>query len=189
MHDMTDLDTARVSTERLNLVAATPAMLKAELSDRAHLSELLAADIPAGWPPDLLDEGAVQYTLDKVRQGPEQEGWWMWFVMLTAEHQHTLIGSAGYKGPPDERSAVEVGYGILPEFQCHGYATEATKALISRSNARDDVSIVAAETLPELKPSIKVMNKCGMSFVGPGAETGVIRYEVTREAWVASPSD
>ncbi len=179
----TSADMISLHTDRLRLTAATPAMLKAELSDGVHLAELLEADVPAGWPPDLLDEAAVQYTLDKTEQGPEQVGWWMWFVILTEHHQHTLIGGAGYKGPPDEQGSVEIGYGIVPEFQRHGYGTEAAKALIRRAFDDDAIKLVIAETLPELEASIKVMNKCGMSFLGEGEEQGEIRYGVTREAW------
>jgi RimJ/RimL family protein N-acetyltransferase len=34
-----------------------------------------------------------------------------------------------------------------------------------------------AQTLPELAPSIGVLEKCGFRFAGEGGEPGVIRYE------------
>ena len=35
-----------------------------------------------------------------------------------------------------------------------------------------------AETLPELTASIRVLEKNGFRFAGPGSEDGVIRYEL-----------
>jgi RimJ/RimL family protein N-acetyltransferase len=80
---------------------------------------------------------------------------------------------------------VEVGYSICPEYQRRGFASEATRALIAHAFASPQVTRVDAETLPELEPSISVMLKCGMRFLGPGSEPGTIRYGVTREEWSA----
>lgn len=179
---MSDL---RLRTERLELIAADEAMLVAAMRDRDELARLLDAAIPTSWPPELLDAAALQYTLDKVRQGPGHGGWWMWFVLLVDGVERTLIGSGGYKGPPvsfrGQDGVVEVGYGILPDFRGRGYATELTKALIERAFAHPAVTGVAAETLPEFAASIRVMSKCGMAFIGDGSEPGTIRYEVMRE--------
>lgn len=179
-----------LQTERLELVCATPAMLHADLGKNYdELGEQLDAVVTGEWPPELLDEGPIRYTLEKLNHDPEHAGWWMWYIILAGDDdsRRTLIGTVGYKGPPDENGMIEVGYGILPEFLCKGYATEATKALIERAFAIDEVTRAIAETLPELAPSIRVMEKCGMQFVGEGSEDGVIRYEVTREAWHSLP--
>jgi ribosomal-protein-alanine N-acetyltransferase len=70
---------------------------------------------------------------------------------------------------------VEVGYSLLPAYQNKGFATEATAALIAAAY-RNGAKQVLAETLPHLIASRRVMEKCGMVFVGPGSEDGVIRY-------------
>jgi ribosomal-protein-alanine N-acetyltransferase len=70
--------------------------------------------------------------------------------------------------------------GILDQFQNRGYATEAMLALMARVFEDPRVTSITAETLPDLKPSIRIMEKCGMSFVGPGSEPGVIRYRKAR---------
>jgi RimJ/RimL family protein N-acetyltransferase len=36
---------------------------------------------------------------------------------------------------------------------------------------------VILETLPDLTPSIGVLEKCGFRFIGEGSESGVVRYE------------
>jgi RimJ/RimL family protein N-acetyltransferase len=40
-------------------------------------------------------------------------------------------------------------------------------------------------TLPELVGSIGVLRKCGFRHIGEGSEPGVIRYELTRDEYLA----
>ncbi len=91
----------------------------------------------------------------------------------------TLIGSAGYKGPPSD-GAVEVGYGIVSDRRRRGYASEVTRGLVAHAFARSGIERAIAETLPELVGSIGVLRKCGFQFVGEGSEPGVIRFELLR---------
>ena len=58
--------------------------------------------------------------------------------------------------------------------------TEAVARLITWAFSHQNVVEVAAETLPHLKRSIRVMEKNGFVFRGPGSEHGVIRYVVER---------
>jgi ribosomal-protein-alanine N-acetyltransferase len=39
---------------------------------------------------------------------------------------------------------------------------------------------VAAETYPSLTASLRVMEKCGMTLAGEGAEGGTVRYIIKR---------
>lgn len=48
---------------------------------------------------------------------------------------------------------------------------------------------VIAETLPALRPSIRVLEKSGFKFIGQGSELGVIRYQLTREDHLALMSN
>jgi [ribosomal protein S5]-alanine N-acetyltransferase len=168
-------------TDRLDLIPATPETTRAAIADVPALGRALGAAVPPSWPPELLDRPALEFTLDKLRRGPPHTAWWLYFVVLRADSDaRVLIGSVGYKGPPTDDGTVEVGYGILPEYQRRGYASEAVRALVARAFAVPAVHRVIAETLPELTPSIGVMTKCGFTLLGEGSEPGVIRYELVR---------
>jgi RimJ/RimL family protein N-acetyltransferase len=39
---------------------------------------------------------------------------------------------------------------------------------------------VSAQTYPSLPESIKVMERCGMTYVGPGEDEGTVRYQRRR---------
>jgi [ribosomal protein S5]-alanine N-acetyltransferase len=168
-----------LATDRLDLIPATVESTRAAISDVPQLGRLLNAAVPPSWPPDLLDRPALTFTLGKLRKGPGQAGWWLYFVVLRAGGR-ALIGTVGYKGPPSNDGTVEVGYGILPEYQRRGYASEAVRTLVATGFAVPQVHRIIAETLPSLTPSIGVLTKCGFSFIGEGSEHGVIRYELRR---------
>ncbi len=172
-----------IITNRLELVPATPDTTRAALAGADALGAGLDAVVPSTWPPEYLDAPALEFTLKRLSQGAQQEGWWLHFVILpNASTGRTLIGSAGYKGPP-QNGTVEVGYGIVSDHRRRGYATELTHGLVAHAFQREDLQRVIAETLPELTPSIGVLTKCGFRLIGAGSEPGVIRYELTRNEY------
>jgi RimJ/RimL family protein N-acetyltransferase len=175
-----------VITERLELLPATPESTRAALEGKPALAAMLGVIVPSSWPPEFLDPPSLEFTVRRLTEGPEQAGWWLHFVLLTqAAAGRTLIGSAGYKGPPSPEGTVEVGYGIVPDHQRQGYASEAVRGLLAHAFAVPAVQRVIAETLPELTPSIGVLRKCGFRLVGEGSEPGVIRFELTRADYSA----
>jgi RimJ/RimL family protein N-acetyltransferase len=170
-----------LKTARLELVAATPHLLRAEGEGREAFGRQLGAHVPGAWPPELYDDDARLWTLNALETRPDAAGWWMYYVVLADARE--LIGVAGYKGPPAD-GTVEVGYGVLDAHRRQGYATEATRALVDRAFATPGVTRVIAETLPHLHPSIGVMEKLGFTLEGEGSEEGVIRFTLPRERWI-----
>jgi RimJ/RimL family protein N-acetyltransferase len=170
-----------ILTERLALIPATAELVRAALDDKIELAARLQAAVPPTWPPEYLDDASLQYTLDRLAEGPGNVGWWLHFIVLKDDGQgRTLIGSGGYKGPPSPDGAVEVGYGIVSDHRRRGYAVEATRGLLTKAFSVPSVSRAIAETLPELTPSIGVLTKCGFRLIGEGSEPGVIRFELTQ---------
>lgn len=168
-----------IPTARLDLVPCSVPTLRAAIEDSARLGTLLGASVPAEWPPELLDEPALQWTLDRVRDDPDGGTWYMYWMVVRDDPARPLVGCSGYKGPPSG-GTVEIGYGVVPEYQRRGYASEASRALVDAAFADSRVERVIAETLPGLDASIAVLGKCGFSFVGEGSLPGVLRYELSR---------
>ena len=169
-------------TRRMNLVPATAAHVRAELSDRGAFARMLGARVPAAWPPSLYDRPAMKYTLKRQRAAP-QHGWSTWYLLLRTDAKPLLVGICGFKGPPEE-GMVEVGYGVLQYFQRRGLATEATAALTRWAFSHPRVELVMAQTLPELTASIRVLEKLGFTQRGTPLEEGAIRFEITREEFL-----
>lgn len=171
-----------IRTACLNLVPLTPALGAADLSGRETLERALRAEVPGGWPPEFFESDKLEWTIDHLEQRPDEVGWWMYYVILRG-HGGILVGVAGYKGPPDDLGHIEIGYSILGEFRGRGIATEATLALAGHAFARADVDCVVAHTFPAFNASRNVLEKSGFRHTGPGAESDVIRYELTRTDW------
>lgn len=179
----------RLRTARLDLVTATPQHVLVALEDFAKgttkLGGLLAAEIPASWPPRELDEHAHRHILDALHRGPAQLGWWMRYVVLHhgPDARPLLVGTVGLKGLPQD-GKVEIGYSIVDDQQRRGFATEATAALVDWAFEHDDVDEVFAQTLPELEPSIGVLRKLAFTPAEP-REEGTLCFTKSRAQWLA----
>ncbi len=175
----------QITTQRLALIAATAELLSAEMEDLAAFRQKLRVEVPASWPPDFYDRPAQEWMLNYLKENTDAAGWGLWYLVLrgTNEFPETLIGTCGYKGIPSADGTVEIGYSVLPEYQRKGYATEAAKALVGRAFEHSELSRVIAETYPELTASIRVLEKNGFVLTGNGSEPGVIRFELSRNAY------
>ncbi|MGH9764896.1 MAG: GNAT family N-acetyltransferase, partial [Blastocatellia bacterium] len=118
-------ESLKIRTPRLELIAATPQLVRAELADLDLFSKMLDARVPASWPPELYDRQAAEWTLTYLESEPERAGWALWYCILPGDASpgRVLAGIAGYKGTPSSEGRVEIGYGVLSEFQRAGYAT------------------------------------------------------------------
>jgi len=63
-----------LTTSRLTLIPVTLEIIEAEIGDRARLSQLLGAEVPADWPPPLNDENTMRWTRDHLAANPDN-GW------------------------------------------------------------------------------------------------------------------
>ena len=173
---------ATLVTPRLDLLPALLVHAEASIAGSAAIASLLRVIVPPSWPPELLDEGALEFFRDQIAAGESQAQWWFYFVLCREDNgSRTLIGSAGFKGPPDALGMVEIGYSILPEFQRSGYASEASQALVAFAFRDARVQRVIAETLPELIASMRVMRRCGMRQLDETPnESGGVRFGITR---------
>jgi RimJ/RimL family protein N-acetyltransferase len=87
------------------------------------------------------------------------------------------------KVPPDADGVVEIAYGVAPEYQGRGYATEAATALVEFALSDPRVQTVRAHTLPEPNASTRVLTRNGFRHLGEvmDPEDGrVWRWELRR---------
>ena len=75
-----------------------------------------------------------------------------------------------HDGRPAER---ELGYRLHPDTWGKGYATEGAAALLRDAFARPGIARVYAHSLLDNPGSIRVMEKIGMTYVGPWSYRGL----------------
>ena len=156
-----------IESERLKLVLETPANVLARIE---AMSPADKAEISPDW-------------LARVRASTEADPWTHGFSMVDRA-SGAVIGSCGYKDPPDLEGVVEIAYGVDPDYQGHGYATEAARALVHFAFGSDGVRLIRAHTLPGNDASTRVLTKCGFEKVGEvvDPEDGLVwRWERTSE--------
>ncbi len=158
--------------------------MQTELSgDRGQQAQLLNAIVPAAWPPEHWEPHCFPFLEKMYAEHPHTEGWARYLV-LRGEPE-TLVGTVG--GFPRGREEAEIGYGLLPDFQRRGLATEAARALITELFRDDLIQAVSAQTFASSAASMRVMERCGMRPFGLGDEEGTVRYRMERGAQNTSP--
>ena len=86
---------------------------------------------------------------------------WAYGFAVVPREGRSVIGTVGFKGPPDAAGVVEVAYGIVPAFRGQGYATEAATAAVEFAFADARVRRARAHTLPTPNASTRVLARCG----------------------------
>jgi ribosomal-protein-alanine N-acetyltransferase len=139
-----------------------------------------------------LDPDVIRYTLDPIkdidhaRQVLEQvilpqyalynHGRWAVLVKPGLG----FIGWCGLKYVP-ERNEIDLGYRFIKQAWGKGYATEAAYASIRYGFEKLNLQRITGRAMPGNTGSLKVLQKCGMTYVGEGVVDGhpAITYELS----------
>lgn len=177
--------TPDILTPRLELIAITLEMIRAGMTKSPDFAILVNAELPPEWPPTDWDEHAYEYTVGKMTLYPGFHGWGRYIALkpTTGGGRRTLIGTCGATLPIELNDDPEIGYGLLPQYQRLGYASEAVAALVGWIFSHPHVRSVNAQTFPHLLPSQGVLARNGFQLVGhgPGPEEGTILFRKWRE--------
>lgn len=141
-------------TERLFLIPLQPDGMRALLARTTD--------------PELVGPYTEMLTLSLLH--PEQ---WIWYTAwgLYQNDSGDFVGDLCFKGLP-KNGQPEIGYGISPEFQGQGYATEAVRAACRWALAQPGVATVEAETEPANAASQAVLRKVGFVPTGTVGKEG-----------------
>jgi RimJ/RimL family protein N-acetyltransferase len=98
----------------------------------------------------------------QVAEDPASARWLLRAVVLP---DHTVVGHAGFHGPPDERGMVEVGYTILEGHRRRGYASAALTELMAYARGAGAL-VVRASIAPDNEPSLALARRFGFVHIG-----------------------
>jgi len=154
-----------LDTARLMLRACSPGELVALIERPEDFERLAGVSLADGLHAYYVSADVSQDWLGMLRRSSQPDPWRHGFFVVHRETR-CVIGSAGFKGPPDGDGMVEIAYGVVPSFEGHGYATEAAAALVRFAFASEGVRRVCAHTLPVANASTRVLSKCGFRHTG-----------------------
>lgn len=103
--------------------------------------------------------------LERLRTAAQADPWIYGFSIVHRETD-AAVGSCGFVAPPSADGVVEIAYGVAPEHQGRGYATEAAQLMTDYAFASGEVRTVMAYTRPEPNASTRVLTKCGFRRIG-----------------------
>ena len=164
---------AALETARLRLDVMTAALLNTEAHDTWHLAEALGVGLAPDWPPDHWESPVRAHITAQLTQHPETMGWHRYMV-LTNGAKPALVGCLG--AFPGAAGDVELGYSVVGSQQRRGLASEAVEGLVRWLFGQQAVHSVSAQAYETSVASVKVMERCGMRFVGGGDEAGTVKY-------------
>ena len=148
------------TSERLNISMAHESELRADLDGNLPTLGPIATD----WPPLYWDNNVVRWSLAKFVEHPNEPLWRPWFIRLRG--CGTLIGTCGFKGPPDGDNQIEVGYGVVSSLHRRRIASEAVRILLNWAWQNTAARACIAHTLPGDPASGGVLRRNGFEFVG-----------------------
>ena len=135
------------------------------------LPALMCQDFMAFSPSGALSSQQAKVRFRELVEGYRINGFGKIAIILKENQQ--IIGYCGIE--PCEIDGIrelELGYRLVKNFRCFGYATEAAKALLNFESQRGRNNIIAF-TEPTNQPSINVLNKLGFQKYGTSVFHGM----------------
>lgn len=152
----------KIYTDRLVLIPITYEIINSLINKDPLKIENVDLKINESWPTDdtmdILPIFKAQLKDSRVITGFE-----MWVIVK--EESSIIIGDIGFKGQPNEKGEVEIGYGLVKEERKKGYGSEAVKAMVEWALNNDTVQCIKADCLINNIPSSKILEKIGMTEI------------------------
>lgn len=151
-----------LESPRLMLIPGSTEILQAAIEGPQSLAAVLRVRVPDDWTE--FGTAPLQYALDKIRDADTDRLWWMYFPIHREDE--VLVGCAGYKGAPNEKGEVEIGYEITPGYRRLGLATEMAATLVGHAFRHGHVNTVTAHTLAFNNASTRILQNLGFQKTG-----------------------
>ena len=150
-----------METERLVLFPYTQENLALFNSDLAAFERAYGVSY-RGEELDHLLSDYLRKLEREIADDPENYLFFTEFLIVLQESSQ-IIGSIDYKYVP-RGGVTEVGYGLNPVYEGHGYMTEALRAFLEFGKGLG-IKTVLADTLPYNRRSQNVLKRCGFRFL------------------------
>ena len=122
---------------------------------------LVGIDLPEFF---LQEKWLWQIRRDQLRDAPQAASWLVRAAVLGEDG--SVVGHAGFHGPPDGEGVVEGAYTVVPDRRGQGLSHRLLRALLDEATASPDVRVVRASIGPDNLPSLAVARRAGMRHVG-----------------------
>ena len=84
--------------------------------------------------------------------------------LIIVKEVKNVIGTIYYKYLPDVDKTSEIGYGMNPKYEGHGYMSEALSAMLLMGKENNISKVIADTSIDNIK-SQKVLIRCGFELI------------------------
>jgi ribosomal-protein-alanine N-acetyltransferase len=148
-----------VTTDRLNILPLTYSQLKDYLLAGNILENKLGLTITGRTISEEVKEMVDNFTLPNIRRSKTDAFLFYTFWIVIDRERNVIVAELGFKGEPNYRGEIEIGYGTMPAERGKGYMSEALFGMIEWAKARPDITGILAETARENLASIRIVQK------------------------------
>ena len=169
-------------TPRLQILAASRALLTAELQKPQYFPVLLGAALPADWSTAQAARPALEQSLEALTAGGrDAAGWYGWYALRKADTvaPRTLVGAASFAGPPDAAGTAEITFALAADWRGQGLGTELVAGLVQQAADTGLVRRLVAQTAADNAAAQQALLRNGFTPAGPAADSGQLRFERT----------
>jgi len=200
-----------VRTARLELHPFSPRHWLALMEGELSFEQSFGLPAAEGLRESLMSGEVSPAWVEELRTARAADPWVHGFALVLRE-AGAVVGSVGFKGPPDADGVVEVAYGVVPAQRGRGIATEAAASAVAYAQKEEwaggavhpppmqrtagrppligeRVRLVRAHTLPERNASTRVLEKCGLARVIHEPRDRTPRFGSCRCFACAGPAD
>ncbi len=150
-----------IETERLILFPYTAENLALFNTDLPAFEERFGI-VYRGEELDHLLQGFLRKLQQEIAADEANYLFFTEFLIVLRENDH-VIGSIDFKSIPKD-GVTEVGYGMNPAYEGHGYMTEALTAFLDFGSSLG-IQCIRADTLKDNLKSQNVLKRCGFAFL------------------------
>jgi ribosomal-protein-alanine N-acetyltransferase len=173
----------KLHTERLDLIPLSPVQLQLYLEQPTQLEQELGIPISRAIITERVQR-AIRMKLGKMAHIEQARLTWYTYWLVVIRAVPFGAGLAGFKGFPGQNGEVEIGYGIDPGYQKHGYTTEAIQCMITWAfEEAACLSVVARDTKKWNVASLRVLAKAGMKVYAESEDAFCLRVERKNTKW------
>ena len=148
-----------IETERLFLVPMTFQFVSKILNDDIFAYEDLDIEPTPGWP-NMDTREILPIIKEKLSSQPIPDGFGPW--LFIDKENNCIIGDGGFKGSPNSKGEIDLGYGTIESKRRQGYTFEAVTSLVKWALSQENVKVITADCLKCNIPSLNLLKKLGM---------------------------
>ncbi len=154
-----------IRTARLRLATWTPDNIDALIDrDIARLTQLLGAQFPEPLRPAPETDDVLLYFRNLLATDELARAWPARYMIRLDDQM--VVGSIGTGFPTGEPPTSVMGYGVYPEFEGKGYATEAARGIVAWAFSHPATAVVRATIHSQNIGSRRVATKSGLAPTG-----------------------